>query len=85
MEHTIQMFSEKEAARLLSVSVAALRRWRRERRGPEFTRLERCVRYSGRSLERYLAENSSCWKKIAATANRQARREVRHAQATTHQ
>jgi predicted site-specific integrase-resolvase len=54
-----QMLSEKEAARILAVSIAALRRWRREGRGPEFTRLERCVRYSVRSIEDWLAENAS--------------------------
>jgi hypothetical protein len=59
-----QMLSEKQAARILAVSIAALRRWRREGRGPQFTRLERCVRYSVRSIECWLAENSSGSKKI---------------------
>jgi hypothetical protein len=54
-----QLLSEKQAARVLAVSVAALRRWRREGRGPRFTRLERCVRYDMRAIERFLAENSS--------------------------
>ena len=54
-----QMLSEKQAARILAVSIAALRRWRSEGRGPEFTRLERCIRYSTKSIERWLAENSS--------------------------
>ena len=56
---TLQLINEKQAARLLACSVAALRRWRREGRGPEFTRLERCVRYSARALARFVAENSS--------------------------
>jgi hypothetical protein len=60
-----QMVSEKQAARILAVSTAALRRWRREGRGPEFTRLERCVRYSVKSIEGWLAENSSGDKKVA--------------------
>jgi hypothetical protein len=51
--------TEAEAARLLSVSRAALRRWRREGRGPEFTRLERCVRYDLRSLELFVTQNAS--------------------------
>ena len=67
MEQTIlttpQMINEKQAARILAVSIAALRRWRREGRGPEFTHLERCVRYDVRSIERFLAENSSGNKK----------------------
>jgi hypothetical protein len=57
--------TEGEAARLLSVSRAALRRWRREKRGPEFLRLERCVRYKVRSIESWLEENSSGNKKAA--------------------
>src|SRR5215469_16224644 len=32
-----QLLTEKEAARVLTVSIAALRRWRRERRGPQFS------------------------------------------------
>lgn len=60
-----QMLSEKQAARMLAVSVAALRKWRRERRGPQFTRLERCVRYDLRAIERFLAEHSSGNKKAA--------------------
>ena len=39
--------------------LAAVRRMIREHRGPEFVRIERSVRYDIRSLERYLAENSS--------------------------
>jgi hypothetical protein len=58
-----QMVCEKQAARILAVSVAALRRWRREGRGPEFTHLERCVRYNIKSIESWLAENTSGNKK----------------------
>jgi predicted site-specific integrase-resolvase len=57
-----QMINEKEAARMLAVSVAALRRWRREGRGPAFTHLERCVRYSLSSIRFYLTKNSSSTK-----------------------
>ena len=60
-----QMLSEKQAARILAVSIAALRRWRREGRGPEFTHLERCVRYNVKAIEGWLAENSSGNKKAA--------------------
>lgn len=66
MEQTIlTLVNEKQAARILAVSVSALRRWRREGRGPEFTRLERCVRYSVRSIECWLVENSSGNRKSA--------------------
>ena len=54
-----QMVSEKQAARILAVSIAALRRWRREGRGPEFAHLERCIRYDLRSLESFVAQHSS--------------------------
>jgi helix-turn-helix protein len=54
-----QMLNEKQAAHILAVSIAALRRWRREGRGPRFTHVERCVRYDLRAIERFLAENSS--------------------------
>lgn len=60
-----QLLSEKQAARILAVSIAALRRWRREGRGPQFTRLERCVRYDMRAIERFLAEHSSGNRKTA--------------------
>jgi hypothetical protein len=52
-----QMLNEKQTACILAVSVAALRRWRREKRGPQYTRLSRCIRYSLRSLEDFLAKN----------------------------
>ena len=83
MEQAIpQMVGEKQAADILRVSVAALRRWRRERRGPEFARLERCVRYDVRSLEKFVTENSSR-KKEAADLESAAQREVRDEDATT--
>ena len=53
-----QLLNEKQAARMLAVSVAALRRWRREGRGPQFARLQRCVRYDLRAIEQFLAMNS---------------------------
>jgi predicted site-specific integrase-resolvase len=63
MEQTIaalpQMLDEEQVARVLAVSIAALRRWRREGRGPQFTRLERCVRYDVRAIEQFVAEHSS--------------------------
>ena len=38
--------SESEAARRLDVSVSGLRKWRRERSGPQFIRIGRLIRYS---------------------------------------
>ena len=60
-----QMLSEKQAARILAVSIAALRKWRHEQRGPRFAHIGRCVRYDLRAIEDFVAENSSCNKKPA--------------------
>jgi hypothetical protein len=49
---------ERDAASLLGVSPAALRRWRRERRGPPFIRIEDCIGYRVADLEEFLAENT---------------------------
>jgi hypothetical protein len=75
-----QLLSEKQASRVLAVSVAALRRWRREGRGPRFAKLERCIRYDVRALERFLAEHSSGNEK-AADSRSTAAAEVRDGQA----
>ena len=77
-----QLLNEHQAGRVLGVSVAALRRWRREHRGPEFVHCERCARYDTRAIERFLAENSSRNKK-AADSRSAAEREARVADATT--
>jgi predicted site-specific integrase-resolvase len=53
----LKVIREYEAARILGVSVAALRRWRREGRGPAFVRMERCIGYRLRDLESFLNEN----------------------------
>lgn len=60
-----QMLDEVQVARVLAVSIAALRRWCREGRGPEFARLGRCIRYNVKSIECWLAENSSGNKKAS--------------------
>jgi hypothetical protein len=49
--------NEGIASKMISVSVAALRRWRREGRGPKFVRLSRCVRYRVEDLKAFLDEN----------------------------
>ncbi len=66
MEQSLpQLLNERDTGRLLGVSVAALRRWRREHRGPQHIHLERCVRYDIRAIEKFLTENSSLQKKAA--------------------
>ena len=51
--------SESEAARVLGVSAACMRRWRREKRGPRYFRAGRLVRYFHADIERWAAANST--------------------------
>lgn len=57
-EQYVLLVTEKSAARLYAVSTAALRRWRREGRGPRWVRVGKCVRYRVRDLEQFLDANS---------------------------
>ena len=77
-----QLLNERDAAKILAVSVAALRRWRRERRGPQFVRCERCVRYALDELSRFVALNSSGNEKTADSQSA-AKRGMRNADAIT--
>jgi len=54
----MQLLSEKEAATRLSCTPAALRRWRRERRGPKFVTLGRLIRYRESDLESFVEANT---------------------------
>ncbi len=49
---------EREAARFLGCSTAALRRWRRLGRGPAVTRIFRLVRYKKSALEAFAVSNT---------------------------
>jgi hypothetical protein len=69
---TMGVVREAEAARILAVSVAALRRWRREGRGPTFVRMERCIGYRLSDLESFLDKNP-CSPGKAASAQRRSR------------
>lgn len=55
---TPDIVRESVAARRLGVSKASLRRWRRERRGPNFVRLERAIGYRLSDLEQFLSKNT---------------------------
>jgi len=55
---TPMVVRERDAAAMLGISTAALRRWRRERRGPAFVRMERCVGYRVGDLEAFVAGNT---------------------------
>ena len=48
------LLKEKQVAETLRVSVAALRRWRIEGRGPRFIRVERLVRYREADVQAWL-------------------------------
>jgi len=52
---TMQKFlTEKEVAPLISVSLASLRRWRLEQRGPRFVKVGVLVRYRPEDLEQWM-------------------------------
>ena len=59
MNSEMRVVREWEAAKLMGVSTAALRRWRREGRGPKFIRMERCIGYLAEDLESYLRSQRS--------------------------
>lgn len=66
---------ERAAAEMLGVSTAALRRWRRERRGPAYIRMERCIGYRLSDLETFLDSRT-----VAIDENAIAGAEMRGAQ-----
>jgi predicted DNA-binding transcriptional regulator AlpA len=49
------LLTEQEVSRQLHVSLATLRRWRLERRGPKFIKVSSLVRYRPEELEEWLA------------------------------
>ena len=49
------LLTEEDVAQQLHVSVASLRRWRIERRGPQFIKVGSLVRYRPEELEARLA------------------------------
>ena len=51
--------SESELARKASVSIAVLRKWRREGRGPRFLKLGRLVRYLVGDVDIWLHSHAS--------------------------
>lgn len=54
----MHLLNEGEVAQLLQCTKSALRRWRREGRGPRFVRLGRLIRYSPTDLEEFIEQNS---------------------------
>lgn len=49
------LLTEEDVAKQLHVSVASLRRWRLEMRGPQFIKVGSLVRYRPEELEAWLA------------------------------
>jgi excisionase family DNA binding protein len=49
------LLTEEDVARQLHISVASLRRWRLERRGPPFIKVGSLVRYRPEEVEAWLA------------------------------
>jgi hypothetical protein len=52
----INLQTEEQVAKQLSVSVASLRRWRLVNRGPQFIKVGSLVRYRPDDIERWLGE-----------------------------
>jgi excisionase family DNA binding protein len=50
------LLTPREVAARLALTVSALERMRRERRGPAYVRVGRLVRYAPEDLARYIAE-----------------------------
>jgi predicted DNA-binding transcriptional regulator AlpA len=57
-EGSMQLLTETEVSRILKCTKAALRRWRREGRGPRFIKLGRMVRYSESDVLGFLVKNA---------------------------
>jgi excisionase family DNA binding protein len=51
----LNLLTEDAVAKQLNVSVASMRRWRLERRGPHFVKVGSLVRYRQEDLEAWLA------------------------------
>lgn len=53
---SLPYLTEHEAARYLSVSVHAMRHWRKKGRGPLYSQLGRLIRYRLENLDAFMAE-----------------------------
>jgi hypothetical protein len=87
------LMTEGQVSEFLAVSKAALRRWRRENRGPAYLKIERVIRYDPDAVKGFLQRRSLnnetrstgkfMNKKKAADSRSAARRQLRNAHATT--
>lgn len=53
------LLTDDEAATLLSLSVATLKKWRRIRRGPRYYRLGSAIRYRREDLEAFISGSAA--------------------------
>ena len=47
-----------EAAAMIGVTVACMRKWKRQKRGPTYFRAGKLIRYRRTDVERWIAQNS---------------------------
>ena len=52
------LLTEGEVAEVLKCTKSALRRWRREERGPRYVRVGRLIRYRQPDLELFIENNA---------------------------
>jgi predicted DNA-binding transcriptional regulator AlpA len=53
-----ELLREKQVSKWINASTAALRRWRREGKGPKFVKLGRLVRYRVEDVEAWIGARS---------------------------
>jgi len=54
----MELLTEGEVATVLQCTKSALRRWRREGRGPRYVRVGRLIRYRQPDLELFIEKNA---------------------------
>jgi excisionase family DNA binding protein len=67
MNETKTLLTEQQAAKYMAVSVAALRKWRVQGRGPTFHKLGTLVRYRIDDIEAWLASRPQGGEPVSAT------------------
>ena len=55
----MDLLNEREAAKVLRISVQLLRKWRANGAGPQLIKLGKCVRYSSDDIEQYISSQRS--------------------------
>lgn len=64
-----ELLTEQTLSKQLHVSLACLRRWRVERRGPVFIRVGRLVRYDSHDVEAWLSRQPRGGEHVGARRN----------------